>query len=85
MQDLELIPHNCGACGFWTATEVSRTRAGWMLQCTHCGNKAHERGSARSFRLFSEAIGRFQQKMSVRYPDLVCLTIRGAHATLPEG
>jgi hypothetical protein len=83
VEDLELVPHNCEACGYWTATEVSRTRAGWMLQCTHCGNKSHERGSARSFRLFSDAIARFQVNIAARYPALARLTVRGAHMTFP--
>lgn len=78
-----LVPHNCKACGYWTATEITRTRAGWTLQCTHCGNKACERGGDRSFRLFVAAIARFQQNVSTHYPDLAGLTVRGAHVTYP--
>lgn len=82
MSESTLVPHNCEACGYWTATEISRTRAGWLLQCTHCGGKLHERGGARAFRMFLTAIARFQQKASVHYPELARLTVRGAYAKL---
>ena len=83
MSESTLVPHNCKACGYWTATEIIRTRVGWTLRCTHCGNNAYERGGERSFRLFLVAIARFQQNVSTRYPELARLTVRGAHAVYP--
>ncbi|MEO6342750.1 MAG: hypothetical protein ABIO49_06330 [Dokdonella sp.] len=84
MEACELVPHNCTSCGFWTATEISRTRAGWMRECTHCGNKAHAIGSARSFRLFSDALKRFREQACVQFPELARLTTRGAHIAFPQ-
>lgn len=79
MQGFELMPNNCSACGYWTATELSRTQSGWLLRCTHCGGKVYGRGGERSFRAFSEAMLRFRHKAQVHFPVFSRLAIRGGH------
>jgi DNA-directed RNA polymerase subunit RPC12/RpoP len=82
MQGFELMPNNCSACGYWTATELSRTQSGWLLRCTHCGGKVYGRGGERSFRAFSEAMVRFRQKAQIHFPVFSKLAVRGGHLAL---
>jgi hypothetical protein len=84
MQASRLIPHNCMACRFWTATEVVRTSTGWTLQCTHCGRTMCARGNERAFHRFLTSIEHFQFRVRQRFPCLAALNVRGAHVSYPD-
>jgi hypothetical protein len=83
MDELGLFPHNCGRCGFWTATEAWRSLTGWTLRCTHCGCARDVHGDARQFRAFVGGVSRFTVSAIEKYPQLKQLNTRGAFATLP--
>jgi uncharacterized Zn finger protein len=80
MEGLGLFPHNCGRCGFWTATELQRKSKGWTLLCTHCGTVQRVQGDTRRFRLFVASVERFVTHASTQCPELARLTVRGAYA-----
>lgn len=82
-QEFALVPHNCVACGYWTATEVIRVRRGWILQCTYCGSRLHGRGNDRAFHQVIDAINRFKNQALAKFPEFSRLSLRGGHLTYP--